>query len=230
MTYNIEAEATLGVEDVDLNAQRRFFTSNLWRQFEKRRAVFLLRKAKDEEHGEERDRLLKLWDAVPKESLCASTIADVEMARSLFLSTLPLPTRVTYALGDASRMTFAQGWKADFDFNALMFFGTLPSSLEGLSFDSFTVIYNFILLHDLRELVTNPIMRAIVDYGVSLAVYTKETAWWPEFLKVTVAARLGLFMSWYETETPVFDANLVDAESIDKLEKETAKLFDQHKG
>jgi len=122
MTYNIETEATLGVEDMDLNAQRRLFTSNLWRQFEKRRAVFLLRKAKDEEHGEERDRLLKLWDAVPKESMCSSTKADLEMARSLFLSTLPLPTRVTYALGDASRMTFAQGWKADFDFNALMFF------------------------------------------------------------------------------------------------------------
>ena len=106
----------------------------------------------------------------------------------------------------------------------------MPSSFDGLSFDSFTVIYNFILIHDLRELATNPIMRAIVEYGVSLAVYTKEKAWWPEFLKVTVAARLGLLMSWYETETPVFDAKLVDTESIDKVEKETAKLLTNIKG
>ena len=106
----------------------------------------------------------------------------------------------------------------------------MPGSFEGLSFDSFTVIYNFILIHDLRELVTNPIMRAIVEYGVSLAAYTKEKAWWPEFLKVTVAARLGLLMPWCETETPVFDANLVDAESIDKVEKETAKLLTNIKG
>ena len=68
-------------------------------------------------------------------------------------------------------------------------------------------------------------MRAIVDYGVSLAVYTKEKAWWPEFLKITVAARLGLLMSWCGTETPEFDERSVGAESIDKVEKETAKFW-----
>jgi hypothetical protein len=112
----------------------------------------------------------------------------------------------------------------------LIFFGTTPSSFEGLSFDAFTVIYNFILFNDMRELVTNPIMQAIVEYGVSLAVYTKEKAWGPEFLKVTVAARLGLLMSWYETETPEFDEKLVDAEIVDKVEKETAKLLAHIKG
>ena len=127
-------------------------------------------------------------------------------------------------------MVFAAGWKADFDFNTLLYFGTTPNTFEGLTYAGFTGIYDFILMNDMRELVTNPIMRAIVEYGVSLAVYTKEKAWWPEFLKVTVAARLGLPMSWCETETPVFDANLVDAESIDKLEKETAKLLTNTKG
>ena len=59
---------------------------------------------------------------------------------------------------------------------------------------------------------------------MSLATYTQEKTSRFEFFKSTVAARLGLLMSWFETETPVFDANLVDTESIDKVEKETARL------
>ena len=120
MLHRIDSEVTLNVEEVDLNAQRRFFTSQLWKTFEKRRAVFLLHKAKDEEHGEKRDRLLKLWDSVPHDSVCPATMAQVQMARSLFLSTLPLPTRVTYALGDEVRMRFAADWKSDFDFSSLV--------------------------------------------------------------------------------------------------------------
>jgi hypothetical protein len=224
MMYNIESETTLDVQSLDLNTQRRFFTSQLWKSFEKRRAVCLLRQAKDEEHGEKRDRLLKLWDAVPEETMCSSTRADVEMARSLFLSTLPLPSRVTYALGDASRVKFAAGWKADFDFNTLLYFGTTPSSFEGLTYVGFRDIYNFILIHDMRELVTNAIMKIILDYGVSLAAYTKKK-WWADFLKIIVSARLGLLMSWCETETPQFDDSLIDAESLEKVEKETANLL-----
>ena len=230
MMYNIESETTLDVQSLDLNTQRRFFTSQLWKSFEKRRAVCLLRQAKDEEHGEKRDRLLKLWDAVPEETMCSSTRADVEMARSLFLSTLPLPSRVTYALGDASRMKFAAGWKADFDFNTLLYFGTTPSSFEGLTYVGFRDIYNFILIHDMRELVTNAIMKTILDYGVSLAVYTKKKKWWADFLKIIVSARLGLLMSWCETETPQFDDSLIDAESLEKVAKETAKLLANVKG
>jgi hypothetical protein len=52
-------------------------------------------------------------------------------------------------------------------------------------------------------------MKAIADYGVSLAPYTTEKMWWGDFLKLTVAARLGLLMSWCGTETPEFDENLV---------------------
>jgi len=52
-------------------------------------------------------------------------------------------------------------------------------------------------------------MKAIADYGVSLATYTQEKTWWFEFFKLTVAARLGLLMSWRGTETPEFDENLV---------------------
>jgi len=37
-------------------------------------------------------------------------------------------------------------------------------------------------------------------------------------------------MTWCGTETPQFDENLVDAESIDKVEKETAKLLANIKG
>jgi hypothetical protein len=98
MKYKIDSDATLGVEEVELTAQRRFFGSSLWKQFEKRRAVILLGRAKDEEHGEKRDRLLKLWDAVPDGSLCPETKANVDMARSLFLSTSPLLSRVSFAM------------------------------------------------------------------------------------------------------------------------------------
>ena len=37
-------------------------------------------------------------------------------------------------------------------------------------------------------------------------------------------------MSWYGSETPVFDESFLDAESIDKVEKETAKLLANIKG
>jgi hypothetical protein len=37
-------------------------------------------------------------------------------------------------------------------------------------------------------------------------------------------------MSWCGTETPQFDESLVDAESMDKVEKETAKLLANIKG
>jgi hypothetical protein len=120
----------------------------------------------------------------------------MEMARSLFLSTLPLSSRVTYALGDESRMVFAAGWKADFDFNTLLYFGTTPSTFEGLTYDGFRHTYNFILTNDMRALVKNAIMKTVVDYGVSLAAYTTEKTWWGDFLKLTVAAQLGLLMSW----------------------------------
>ena len=141
MLHRIDSEVTLNVEEVDLNAQRRFFTSQLWKTFEKRRAVFLLNKAKDEEHGETRDRLLKLWDSVPHDSVCPATMAQVQMARSLFLSTLPLPTRVTYALGDEVRMRFAADWKSDFDFRSLVYFGTTPETFDGLTFEIFKKTY-----------------------------------------------------------------------------------------
>jgi hypothetical protein len=52
-------------------------------------------------------------------------------------------------------------------------------------------------------------MKVIADYGVSLATYTQEKTSWFEFFKLTVAARLGLLMSWCGTETPEFDENLV---------------------
>ena len=132
MLHRIDSEMTLNVEEVDLNAQRIFFTSQLWKTFEKRRAVFLLHKAKDEEHGEKRDRLLKLLDSVPHDSVCPATMAQVQMARSLFLFTLPLPTRVTYALGDEVRMRFAADWKSDFDFRSLVYFGTTPETRADL--------------------------------------------------------------------------------------------------
>jgi hypothetical protein len=230
MVYKIDSDTTLGVENMDLTAQSKFFTSPLWNQFEKRRAVILLGRAKDEEHGEKRDRFLKSGDAVPKNSLCPETAANVDMATSLFLSTLPLSSRVTYALGDESRIVFAAGWRADFDFSTLLYFGTTPSTFEGLTFEGFRDTYDFILLNDIRELVKNAIMKTVLDYGVSLAAYTKEKTWWGDFLKITVAARLGLLMSWCGTETPEFDEKLVDAESIDKVEKETAKLLANIKG
>jgi hypothetical protein len=66
MLYKIDKDTSLGVEDMDLNTQRRFFTSELWKQFEQRRTACLLRQAKDEEHGEKRDSILKMWEAVPK--------------------------------------------------------------------------------------------------------------------------------------------------------------------
>jgi len=230
MTYNIDAETTLDVQDVDLNALRRFYTSKLWKQFEKKRAVALLQKAKDEEHGEKRDRVLKMWDAVAAEPTCDSTKADVEMARSLFLSTIPLSARVAYALGEECRMQFAVTWKSDFDFGSLRYFGTTPSTFEGLTFQGFSNTYTFILSNDLRDLVKNAIMKATLDYGVSLAMYTKEKAWWPEFFKWNVATRLGLLKSWCEPETPEFDGNLVDAEIIEKVEKETVKFLANVKG
>jgi hypothetical protein len=152
------------------------------------------------------------------------------MARSLFLSTLPLSSRVTYALGDESRMVFASGWKTAFDFKTLLYFGTTPHTFEGLSYAGFTGIYDFILMNGIQELVKNAIMKSILDYGVSLAVYTQAKTWWVDFLKLTVVARLGLLMAWCGTETPQFDENLVDAESIDKVEKETAKLLANIKG
>ena len=231
MQYNIsDSNSTLGVHDVDLNAQRRFFTSPLWNQFEKQRAVLMLQQAKDKEHGESRDKLLKMWDAVPQEAMCAETMKAVLMARSLFLSTLPLPSRVTYALEDESHVSFAADWKSDFDFKALLYFGTTPASFDGLTFQGFLDTYNLIMLHGLQELVKNPIMKIIVEYGMSLAACTAEKTWWPEFLKLTVAVRLGLLRQWCETETPVFDELVVDVESIDKVEKETAKLLANIKG
>jgi len=230
MLYKIDSDSTLGVEGVELSAQRRFFGSTLWNQFEKQRAVTLLGRAKNEEHGEKRDRLLKLWDAVPKDAMCPETKAEVDMARSLFLSTLPLPSRVSFALGDEARVTFAAGWKADFDFSTLKYFRTTPSTWDGLTVAGFTETYNFILINDMKDLVTNAVMKTILDYGVSLAAHTAEKTWWGEFLKLTVAARLGLLMSWYGTETPEFDEKLVDAESIDKVERETAKLLLHTKG
>jgi hypothetical protein len=231
MEYNIsDSNSTLGVHDVDLNAQRRFFTSPLWNQFEKQRAVLMLQQAKDKEHGESRDKLLKMWDAVPQEAMCAETMKEVQMARSLFLSTLPLPSRVRYALEDESHVSFAADWKADFDFKALLYFGTTPASFDGLTFQGFLDTYNLILLHGLQGLVKNPIMKIIVEYGVSLAACTAEKTWWPEFLKLTVAVRLGLLRQWCGTETPVFDEIVVDVESIDKVERETAKLLANIKG
>ena len=168
MLYKIDSDSTLGVEGVELSAQRRFFGSTLWNQFEKQRAVTLLGRAKNEEHGEKRDRLLKLWDAVPDGSLCPETKANVDMARSLFLSTLPLPSRVSFALGDETRVTFAAGWKADFDFSTLKYFRTTPSTWDGLTVAGFTETYNFILINDMKDLVTNAVMKTILDYGVSL--------------------------------------------------------------
>jgi hypothetical protein len=41
-------------------------------------------------------------------------------------------------------MKFAAGWKADFDFNTLLYFGTTPSTFEGLTYDGFRDTYNFI--------------------------------------------------------------------------------------
>ena len=125
---------------------------------------------------------------------------------------------------------FAAGWKADFDFSTLKYFGTTPSTFEGLTFEGFRDTYDSILLNDMRELVKNAIMKTVLDYGVSLAAYTTEKTWCGDFLKLTVAARLGLLMSWCGTETPEFDEKLVDAESIDKVERETAKLLAHIKG
>ena len=231
MQYKIEdSNSTLGVDDVDLNAQRRFFTSPLWNQFEKQRAALMLKQAKDKPHGASRDSLLKLWDAVPKEAMCAETTKEVQMAKSLFLSTLPLSSRVKYALEDESHVLFAAAWKSDVDFQSLLYFGTTPGSFDGLTFKGFLDTYNLILLHGVQGLVKNAILKTIVEYGMSLAACTAKKTWWPEFLKLTVAVRLGLLTQWYGTEAPVFDETVVDVECIDKLEKETAKRLGNIKG
>jgi len=47
---------------------------------------------------------------------------------------------------------------------------------------------------------------------------------------LTVAARLGLLMSWCGTESAQFDETLVGAESIEHVEKETVKLLANIKG
>ena len=231
MQYKIEdSNSTLGVDDVDLNAQRRFFTSPLWNQFEKQRAALMLKQAKDKPHGATRDNLLKLWDAVPQEAMCAETTKEVQMAKSLFLSTVPLSSRVKYALEDESHVLFAAAWKSDVDFQSLLYFGTTPGSFDGLTFKGFLDTYNLILLHGMQGLVKNAILKTIVEYGMSLAACTAKKTWWPDFLKLTVAVRLGLLKQWYGTEAPVFDETVVDVECIDKLEKETAKLLGNIKG
>ena len=56
--------------------------------------MVLLGQAKEAEHGEKRDTILQMWDGVVVESIGADMKAHVEMARSLFLSKLPLATRV----------------------------------------------------------------------------------------------------------------------------------------
>jgi hypothetical protein len=90
MLYKLDSETSLGVENVDLNATRRLFTSALWTQFERQRAALWLQKAKDEPHGTSRGHFLKICVAVPQESNSSSTGTQLEMARSLFTSTLPL--------------------------------------------------------------------------------------------------------------------------------------------
>jgi hypothetical protein len=133
-------------------------------------------------------------------------------------------------MGDESRIAFAAGWKADFDFGTLKYFQTTPSTFDGLTFTGFTDAYNFIVVNDMKGVTTNATMKTVLEHAVALAPYTSEKTWWADFLKLTVAARLGLLMSWCGTETPEFDEKLVDAESIDKVEKETAKLLAHIKG
>ena len=230
MVYPLDSDTSLGMENVDLNATRRFFTSALWTHFEKQRAGLWLQKAKGEPHGESRDNFLKICAAVPQESQSSSTTTELDMARSLFMSTVPLSSRVKYALEHQARMEFAADWKADFDCRALVYFGTTPSTFQGLTYKGFAETYDVILKNDMLALVKNAIMKTIMEYGVSLAACTAEKTWWADFLKLTVATRLGLLVSWYGSETPVFDESLVDAESIDKVEKETAKLLANIKG
>ena len=129
----------------------------------------------------------------------------MDMARSLFLSTFPLSTRVAYALGDEARILFAADWKAHFALRDLLYFGATPATFEGLRAEGFTTTAKLILSDGMRNLVTDPTMGAILDWTVASAACTREKDWWNDFVKLIVATRLGVLGSWFSNQTPDFE-------------------------
>ena len=67
--------------------------------------------------------------------------------------------------------------------------------------------------------------NALLDFLVAIIAATVDKPWWADLMKAVAATRLGVVHKWYDNGQVTFDASVIDASMVEKIDKETTKLF-----